>query len=753
VVNVYGSRNNSDISGITYGLSLYTATGVEEFVQAAAGSTPSGAAKGKDDVWIGVTVALKQSTEPAVESQSLVGTNGTTGPKPGNSSATLSLSETFDAPTDASRYRASLGCFNDLNNNGSQDSGESAVTPDEDNSLTVDKRVVCTFTNTLTAAATSISGVSGSGSYGGTGTLTATLTSGGNPVTGKTIDFRLNGTSVGTAITNSLGVATRSGVSLSGINAGTYSTAVSASFDSDGSYSESSGTGTLTVDHATATITFTASDLTQMYETTPRVVRSSTTPAGLSGVTVTYTGISGTSYPTSATAPTNAGSYSVSATLVNANYQLAAGSNPTTATLTVNKAPTTLTWMGPVIGTYGDYAFSYQVKLTVTATGAPFPGQTITFKGGTTTLGTLVTAADGKATLTAPLLLSAGPATITATCAATLNYQGASLPQPFTVLPAPAGPRPGQPLYTGTTWAWTTSSTSSAASLTLSATIQDLNACTADIRTAKVTFALRTTNGTYTAIQGATNLPVGLVNPADLSVGTANTIVQYNIGSAAAASLDIAVIVGGNYAYNNPASDTFVTIARPGVANSMMGGAGVNLLSFTSGTTYPIANGYLAASGTAVLDPTPNGYMQLSSYVTYTNKGTNPQGSITVQFNSRQAPDGVTNYSTYHRYLIKSTSISSLVSVGPGVLQFNAKAVLQDLTTGASIDGGATLQVNVTDGQFASGTGADKAGVTLYSSKNGSLWFSSSWGPTSSGQPPSTQQKPIISGSGNVAVQ
>jgi len=371
------------------------------------------------------------------------------------------------------------------------------------------------------------------------------------------------------------------------------------------------------------------------------------------------------------------------------------------------------------------------------------------------TLGTAITGSDGKATLTAPLLLPAGLNTVTANYAATTNYQAASVNQQINVLQGAAGPRPGQALYTGTLWAWTTSSTSTTASLALSATIQDLDACSADIRTAKVTFALRNTNGSYTAIQGATNLPVGLVNPADLSVGTANTIIQYNIGNSAAATLDIAVIVGGNYTYNSPASDTLVTIAKPGVANSMIGGAGISLLPITSGTstTYPIANGYLVASGTGVLDATPNGYMQFSSYVTYTNKGTNPQGSITVQFNSRQAPDGVTQYSTYHRYLIKSTSISSLVSVGPGVQQFNAKGVLQDLTTGASIDGGATFQINVTDGQLAGGTGADKVGVTLYSSKNGSLWFSSSWGPTSSGQPPSTQQKPIVSGSGNVAAQ
>ena len=57
----------------------------------------------------------------------------------------------------------------------------------------------------------------------------------------------------------------------------------------------------------------------------------------------------------------------------------------------------------------------------------------------------------------------------------------------------------------------------------------------------------------------------------------------------------------------------------------------------------------------------------------------------------RDRPDGITVYPVYHRYLIESTSISSLVMVGNGVEQFNAKGVLQDLTTGASIDDGATV--------------------------------------------------------------
>src|SRR5437667_4706521 len=102
-------------------------------------------------------------------------------------------------------------------------------------------------TTTPSPAPTTISGVSGSGTSGSTGTLTATLTSGGSGLSGKTIRFTLNGSGAGTAATNSSGVATLSGVSLSGINAGNYSTAVAANFAGDTSYAASSGSGALTV--------------------------------------------------------------------------------------------------------------------------------------------------------------------------------------------------------------------------------------------------------------------------------------------------------------------------------------------------------------------------------------------------------------------------------------------------------------------------------------------------------------------------
>jgi hypothetical protein len=94
---------------------------------------------------------------------------------------------------------------------------------------------------------TSVAAASASGTYGGTTTLSATLTSGGNPVSGETISFSLNGNPVGSAITNGSGTATLSGASLAGIKAGSYPNGVQASFAGDTVYAASSGTATLNV--------------------------------------------------------------------------------------------------------------------------------------------------------------------------------------------------------------------------------------------------------------------------------------------------------------------------------------------------------------------------------------------------------------------------------------------------------------------------------------------------------------------------
>jgi hypothetical protein len=114
----------------------------------------------------------------------------------------------------------------------------SAVTP------TLSDVTVC---SSNTPSSTSLTVNPASGPYGGTTSLTATLTSGGNGVINKTISFTLNGNNVGSATTNASGVATLPNASLVGINPGTYPNGVGASFAGDNGYTGSSATNSLTV--------------------------------------------------------------------------------------------------------------------------------------------------------------------------------------------------------------------------------------------------------------------------------------------------------------------------------------------------------------------------------------------------------------------------------------------------------------------------------------------------------------------------
>ncbi len=101
---------------------------------------------------------------------------------------------------------------------------------------------------------TSLSDVSGSGTYGGSATLTATLSSGGSPLAGESVAFTLDvGGSLineGPVITNSNGVAMLSGISLAGLGAGTLSGAVTASFAGDATDASTSAGGDLTITRA-----------------------------------------------------------------------------------------------------------------------------------------------------------------------------------------------------------------------------------------------------------------------------------------------------------------------------------------------------------------------------------------------------------------------------------------------------------------------------------------------------------------------
>ncbi len=231
-------------------------------------------------------------------------------------------------------------------------------------------RVVITYVinTTLTVSAAS-------GTYGDTVNLSATLSP---AVAGKTINFTLNGTSVGSAVTNASGVASLSSVSLAGINAGVYpggaGSGVGASFAGDTDYGASSGTATLTVNQRPASVTPNPASKTYG-DADPAFTGTLTGFLPADGVTATYSRTAG---------ETVAGSpYTISATLspagVLGNYNITYN----TADFTITQRAASVT-PDPASKTYGDADPAFTGTLTgflpadgVTATYSRTAGETV----------------------------------------------------------------------------------------------------------------------------------------------------------------------------------------------------------------------------------------------------------------------------------------------------------------------------------------------------------------------------------------
>jgi hypothetical protein len=311
-------------------------------------------------------------------------------------------------------------------------------------------------------------------------------------------------------------------------------------------------------------------------------------------------------------------------------------------------------------------------------------------------------------------------------------------------------------LYTGSMYFWTTSSTSSTATLTLSATVKDISAnCAGDITKARVSFEVKpSSGGSWTTV--ARDLPVGLVSQDNPLVGTASAISQYNIGNDRSATLSVRVVVGGQYTTANNATigESLVTISKPGQVNSLSGGG--NLLNNDGIPFY--ANGFLGShSFNAVF----------GSQVSYNRSGTNPQGQVTVRIATCNLPDGTREQgctsANPHRYLIKSNSIAELTNRN-GSASFSSKTnvfKLENDGTQTPLDGGGTMQVvftpqggTIPSGMFL-GTNSTCTnqmgcvGITANRSTGG-LWYSSAWG-APSGSTPRTYADKVVNG--NVVVQ
>ena len=121
---------------------------------------------------------------------------------------------------------------------------------------------------------------------------------------------------------------------------------------------------------------------------------------------------------------------------------------------------------------------------------------------------------------------------------------------------------------------------------------------------------------------------------------------------------------------------------------------------------------------------------------------------------SMNKPDG-TLYLTMHTYRITSTAISVLaaqkdLAAAYWTASFGSKCTIQDVTTGESVDGGATLQVTMTDGD--KGTAAHMGvgdGISIYVlKKNGGVWFANKLDGTLK-----AVESPVVTGTGDIVVK
>ena len=112
---------------------------------------------------------------------------------------------------------------------------------------------------TAKPTATTIDNVSGTATVGGPATLMATLNSAtGTGLVGKVVSFTLDGAFAGTAVTDSSGVATLTGVPQSD-TAGTDTGGIVASFAGDSTNKLSQNSGDLVVSQSSTTTTLTSS--------------------------------------------------------------------------------------------------------------------------------------------------------------------------------------------------------------------------------------------------------------------------------------------------------------------------------------------------------------------------------------------------------------------------------------------------------------------------------------------------------------
>lgn len=269
-----------------------------------------------------------------------------------------------------------------------------------------------TITIVVPSLAPSTLAIAGTGTYGGTGTLTATLTgTGGIPLVGEQVQLTLNGVSVCNnpptytapcPTTDANGVASLNNVALVGLNAGTPYP-VGATFLGNTGYFGSSASGTLTLAKADQTIAFNNPGA-QTYGG-PLIPLTATATSGLP-ISYTVSGPCQLVNGNTGVVITGAGICTVTASQSgNGNYNAA---TPVPQTFTIAKADTGTTADDKTV-TYGPTSVTLTAQAANISNGASLTGGTVVLAVKDSSNQTLCT--------TVPVAVSGGTSIpITTTC-------------------------------------------------------------------------------------------------------------------------------------------------------------------------------------------------------------------------------------------------------------------------------------------------------------------------------------------------
>jgi titin len=370
---------------------------------------------------------------------------------------TLPASVTFASATPSQGSCTQSGGTVTCNLGSIADGGSAIVT------ITVTPNAAGTITNTATVSAsesdpnsanntatatttvnkadttTTVTSTQNPSSYGQSVTFTATVSSSGGTPSG-TVQFYDNGSPLGGPQTLSGGSAS---VTTSSLSVGSHT--ITAQYSGDANFNGSTGTLTQVVNKANTTTTITSANPNPSVVGQPYTV-SFTVAAqspGSGTPTGTVTVSDGTGATCSGTLSGGSGSCQLTSTTAGAKTLTATyggdsnfNSSSGTAAHQVNKADTTTSLTSSQnLSTYGQ-PVTFTATVTAVAPGGGTPTGTVTFKDGTTVLGTGTLNSSGQATFTTSSLFI-GVHSITATYNGDANYNGSTSPPLIQTIVAP----------------------------------------------------------------------------------------------------------------------------------------------------------------------------------------------------------------------------------------------------------------------------------------------------------------------------